>query len=376
MARNGYSLPPRVNGEIQGEILVTIDRVLWHQELHSVKHGFRPVRKDGITCARISWWGHEGNGILFRPEVVNHEEELKDCSALLNSAGGTIQGSHHNTVVFPLHCSPKLLTQYMRDTRTLVIDVFHFDHTDREDLRREVRKVKLRSQWASRKAPAPKRPVGHAILDMLPMTEVLTTQRKPGMDKYLAVVDGGVVLGIIHARVVVDFFHTDVSSPRNDLVLNPAPNSIQPSTEGSRGGLVDNNLVTQLLNKGLALRKAITSELDDSTLSLARPEYSPDRDLKDYQNRLAGIGGLPLTPEGKVSNKTVSSKTQGVEEEDTGLVDLLLNEGDDDPNLIAGLFFQKFTSEADLPPAPSSVSFPEGNHHVKNDNGYNTYSRE
>ena len=53
MARAGYALPPRVVGDQQGEILVTIDKILWHQELHSQKHGFRPIRKDGISCARM-----------------------------------------------------------------------------------------------------------------------------------------------------------------------------------------------------------------------------------------------------------------------------------------------------------------------------------
>jgi hypothetical protein len=135
MARVGYSLPPRVNGEKQGEILLTIDRVLWHQELHSAKHGFHPIKKDGITCARISWWGHEGNGILFKPEVVNQEEELKEPEQFISDASRHALGSHQNTVVFPIQCSPKLLSQYIRDTRTLVVDVFHFENTDREDLR-------------------------------------------------------------------------------------------------------------------------------------------------------------------------------------------------------------------------------------------------
>ncbi len=64
--------------------MLTIDKVLWHQELHSQKHGFRPIRKDGITCARmvlsLSHLREGGCGL----EGVDPQK----CAAVVRRGGG------------------------------------------------------------------------------------------------------------------------------------------------------------------------------------------------------------------------------------------------------------------------------------------------
>lgn len=86
----GCSLPPRVDGEIAGDVLLYIP------QLESVGGFTLPTE----THVRCRWWGEKRPGSLFRPLYVRNEIIPKDPS---------------NTVVYPIVVEHSELDSYFKD---------------------------------------------------------------------------------------------------------------------------------------------------------------------------------------------------------------------------------------------------------------------
>lgn len=84
------SLPPLVEGEINGEVVVSINSVAW----------LSPKGAPRTAQLRIKWWGEPGDGTVVQLHPTR-------------GAGAT----------FPVCCGPKFLIRYLRDMGSLVLSL-------------------------------------------------------------------------------------------------------------------------------------------------------------------------------------------------------------------------------------------------------------
>jgi hypothetical protein len=97
------SLPPLVEGELRGELTLTLTELQW----------LSPRAAPRAARLRVKWWGEPGAGTAapLRPATAS--------SAGGGEGGGGGDGSGGVTVVFPVRVGPKLLTRYLRDASAL-----------------------------------------------------------------------------------------------------------------------------------------------------------------------------------------------------------------------------------------------------------------
>ena len=82
-ARLGVSLPPLVDGSIQGDIYLSIDGIFWYptNSMKKSNHLNNDDKKKGISCVRTLWWGQdESESILFKPSMISNEKTMQSFS--------------------------------------------------------------------------------------------------------------------------------------------------------------------------------------------------------------------------------------------------------------------------------------------------------
>ena len=221
-ARLGISLPPMVDGPIQGDIYVSIDRILWYKpsEIGNSNINSNYNKKKGISCIRVLWWGQDENdSILFKPSLMSNESEMNHTN--------NIKYHSYNTVRFPIKCSIDNIKGYLSDMRTMVFDVYHFDDTDKEAIEREHRKIYARNNMKHRKPVQPRKPIGHSVLDLKKLSDNIGTLERPGIDKCLPIVEDGLVIGMIHVKIIVNHALVSESLANKNININKHPLATQ-----------------------------------------------------------------------------------------------------------------------------------------------------
>ncbi|KAH3765051.1 hypothetical protein Pelo_3096 [Pelomyxa schiedti] len=103
------SLPPDVNGDVSGEVSVTLGQPRWTDT----------SLQNRQILVRCKWWGERGPGAIFFSE-----QQQRPGGGSLKPGTGPIRGpSSVCTVVFPVKCPRHILENYFHDAAALALDI-------------------------------------------------------------------------------------------------------------------------------------------------------------------------------------------------------------------------------------------------------------